>query len=279
MNTKVSLLRRIAVSVLGIVFAAALALALTFTGSTAYAASDRYDVTATVRNISPGVNETEYYTNTTENNDQVVARAITVDLSENTLIAGYKDYDTSGKWGMQSVREQAAAAESARGVNVVAAVNGDFYNMGTGQPTGVLVMGGKLVNDAAGRNYFAILKDGTAVIRSGSLQGDEAEALGGDLMLIRDGEIAAVGNDSYYTTKQPRTAVGVTAKGQVVIVVADGRQSPYSSGYTYAELAEKMFELDCVDAINLDGGGSTTYLAKYAGTDELTLANSPSDGQ
>ena len=279
MNTKVSLLRRIAVSVLGIVFAAALALALTFTGSTAYAAADRYDVTATVRNISPGVNETEYYTNTTENNDQVVARAITVDLSQNTLIAGYKDYDTSGSWGMQSVREQAAAAESARGVNVVAAVNGDFYNMGTGQPTGVLVMGGKVVNDAAGRNYFAILKDGTAVIRSGSLQGDEAEALGGDLMLIRDGEIAAVGNDSYYTTKQPRTAVGVTAKGQVVIVVADGRQSPYSSGYTYAELAEKMFELGCVDAINLDGGGSTTYLAKYAGTDELTLANSPSDGQ
>ena len=279
MNTKVSLLRRIAVSVLGIVFAAALALALTFTGSTAYAASDRYDVTATVRNISPGVNETEYYTNTTENNDQVVARAITVDLSQNTLIAGYKDYDTSGSWGMQSVREQAAAAESARGVNVVAAVNGDFYNMGTGQPMGVLVMGGKVVNGAAGRNYFAILKDGTAVIRSGSLQGDEAEALGGDLMLIRDGEIAAVGNDSYYTTKQPRTAVGVTAKGQVVIVVADGRQSPYSSGYTYAELAEKMFELDCVDAINLDGGGSTTYLAKYAGTDELTLANSPSDGQ
>ena len=181
MNTKVSLLRRIAVSVLGIVFAAALALALTFTGSTAYAASDRYDVTATVRNISPGVNETEYYTNTTENNDQVVARAITVDLSQNTLIAGYKDYDTSGSWGMQSVREQAAAAESARGVNVVAAVNGDFYNMGTGQPMGVLVMGGKVVNGAAGRNYFAILKDGTAVIRSGSLQGDEAEALGGDL--------------------------------------------------------------------------------------------------
>ena len=279
-RTTFAAMRKIFVSVLGAISIVAIVAAIMLFDSVAYAASDRYDVTATVRNISPGVNETEYYTNTTENNDQVVARAITVDLSQkNTLIAGYKDYDTSGKWGMQSVREQAAAAESARGVNVVAAVNGDFYNMGTGQPTGVLVMGGKVVNDAAGRNYFAILKDGTAVIRTGSLQGDEAEALGGDLMLIRDGEIAAVGNDSYYTTKQPRTAVGVTAKGQVVIVVADGRQSPYSSGYTYAELAEKMFELGCVDAINLDGGGSTTYLAKYAGTDELTLANSPSDGQ
>lgn len=281
MNTKVSALRRIVISALSAVFVIALVLALTLSGagSAARADSGRYDVTSTVRNISPGVNETEYYTNTTANDDQVVSYAITVDLSQSTIIAGYKDYDTSGSWGMQTVREQAAAAESARGVNVVAAVNGDFYNMGTGQPTGVLVMNGQVVNNAAGRNYFAILKDGTAVIRTGSLQGDEAEAIGGALMLISDGEIAVVGNDSYYTTKQPRTAVGITADGQVVIVVADGRQAPTSSGYTYIELAEKMLELGCVDAINLDGGGSTTYLAQYSGTDELVLANTPSDGQ
>ena len=83
----------------------------------------------------------------------------------------------------------------------------------------------------------------------------------------------------YDTTKYPRTAVGIKADGNVVIMVADGRQAPYSSGYSLYDLANKMLEVDCVSAINLDGGGSTTYLAKYAGTDELTLANSPSDGQ
>ena len=116
-RTTFAAIRRIFVSVLGAISIVAIVAAIMLFDSVAYAASDRYDVTATVRNISPGVNETEYYTNTTENNDQVVARAITVDLSQkNTLIAGYKDYDTSGKWGMQSVREQAAAAESARAV-------------------------------------------------------------------------------------------------------------------------------------------------------------------
>ena len=271
--------RSIFIAILAAICIFTLGIASSLVNLTASAEGDRHNVYSTVSQISPGVTETEYYTNNSANDDQVVSYAITVDLSQSTIIAGYKDYDTSGSWGMQTVREQAAAAESARGVNVVAAVNGDFYNMGTGQPTGVLVMNGQVVNNAAGRNYFAILKDGTAVIRTGSLQGDEAEAIGGALMLISDGEIAVVGNDSYYTTKQPRTAVGITADGQVVIVVADGRQSPYSSGYTYVELAEKMLELGCVDAINLDGGGSTTYLAQYSGTDELTLANNPSDGQ
>ena len=96
------------------------------------------------------------------------------------------------------------------------------------------------------------------------------------MVLVRDGEIVA---DEADTVKQPRTAVGIKANGDVVIIVADGRQTPYSSGYNYYDLAVKFKEAGCVDAVNLDGGGSTTYLAKYAGTDELTLSNSPSDGQ
>lgn len=278
MNTKVSLLRRIAISVLGVAFVAALVLALTLSGAAARADSGRYDVTSTVRSISDGVTETQYYTNTQTNDDQVVTYSIDIDLSKNTLIAGYKDYDSArGSWGMQSVREQAAAAETVRGQKVVVAVNADFYNMGTGEPTGSLVMNGNVKKSTAG-NYFAILKDGTAVIRSGALQGDEQEVVGGSTIMIEDGRITAMSGD-YDTTKYPRTAVGIKADGNVVIMVADGRQAPYSSGYSLYDLANKMLEVDCVSAINLDGGGSTTYLAKYAGTDELTLANSPSDGQ
>ena len=179
---------------------------------------------------------------------------------------------------MQTVREQAAAAEASRGVKVVAAVNADFYNMGTGQPSGVLVMNGKQVNNPAGRNYFAILEDGSAVIRTGNLRNDEIEAVGGDVWFVHEGK-AVEGSGDYYTTKQPRTAVGIKADGTVVIVVADGRRAPYSSGYTLNELSAKMIELGCVEALNLDGGGSTTYLAKYSGKDELELANMPADGQ
>ena len=275
--------RNILLTLLAGVGAAALVLALVLNYVLAFAAAgDRHDVVSTVSSISPGVTETEYYTQNTANTDQVVSYSITVDMSQNTLIAGYGNYDTSGKWSLVNVRNQAAAAERSRGVNVVAAVNGDFFNMATGEPTGTLVMNGIHIKDTAytqSRTWFAVDAENNAYIGTGALPENTVEAIGGDLMLIKDGAIALGENSTYYTTKQPRTAVGVTAGGDVVIVVADGRQSPYSSGYTYMELAEKMLELGCVAAINLDGGGSTTYLAQYSGTDELVLANSPSDGR
>ena len=270
-------MRKVLATALVFISAAAVIVAMALFDGVAYAASERYDVTSTKRSISAGVTETLYYTNVSSNDDQVVTYAVDIDLSQNSLIAGYKDYNSKGEWGMQTVREQAAAAESARGLKVVAAVNADFYNMGTGEPTGSLVMEGNVVKNASG-NYFAILKDGTAVIRTGALRGDEQEVVGGSTIMIENGRIAAMSGD-YDTTKYPRTAVGVKADGNVLIMVADGRQAPYSTGYTLAELAQKMLDLGCVSAMNLDGGGSTTYLAKYAGSDELELANSPSDGQ
>lgn len=275
--------RNILLTLLAGVGAAALVLALVLNYVLAFAAAgDRQDIVSTVSSISPGVTETEYYTQNTANTDQVVSYAITVDMSQNTLIAGYGNYDTSGKWSLVNVRNQAAAAERSRGVNVVAAVNGDFFNMATGEPTGTLVMNGIHIKDTAytqSRAWFAVDAENNAYIGTGELPENTVEAIGGATMLIKDGAIALGENSTYYTTKQPRTAVGVTAEDEVVIVVADGRQSPYSSGYTYMELAEKMLKLGCVDALNLDGGGSTTYLAQYSGTDELVLANSPSDGR
>ena len=275
--------RKVVALLFALVAAAAFVFAFVFEGGERVSAEDsRYDLFYTDSVLSPGVTETEYYTQNTANTDQVVAYSVKVDMSQNTLVAGYGNYDTSGSWSLVNVRNQAAAVERARGVNVVAAVNGDFFNMATGEPTGTLVMNGIRVKDDAttqARTWFAIDADNKAYIGTGELPENTVEAIGGALVLIRDGAINLGEDDSYYTTKQPRTAVGVTADGDVVIVVADGRQSPYSSGYNYMELAEKMLDLGCVDAINLDGGGSTTYLAQYAGTDELTLANSPSDGR
>lgn len=277
LKTQNGKLRRVIIAALAVCFAVAFALAMALLGNTAYAAGGRYNTSVTMRNISAGVRETQYYTNVeTTNDDQVVAYAIEIDLEQNTLIAGYKDYDTSGKWGMDTVRNHVAAAETARQVKVVAAVNGDFFNMATGEPTGALVMNSKTVHKSNGRIYFAILKNGDAVIRTGEITDDVQEAIGAASMLIQGGTVVPSPSD---TTKQPRTAVGIKADGTVVLMVADGRQAPYSSGYSLYDLACKMQEQGCVVAANLDGGGSTTYLAKYAGTDDLTLANSPSDGQ
>jgi len=69
----------------------------------------------------------------------------------------------------------------------------------------------------------------------------------------------------------PRTAVGLRADGTWVFVVVDGRQPGLSIGMNLKEVTGLLQSLDCVDALNLDGGGSSTlYL-------QGKIVNSPSD--
>lgn len=76
----------------------------------------------------------------------------------------------------------------------------------------------------------------------------------------------------------PRTAVGITEDGVLIFYVVDGRQSGYSTGLSLKNLAQRMSELGCVDAINLDGGGSTAIAGVYPGSSTFDVINSPSDG-
>ena len=60
----------------------------------------------------------------------------------------------------------------------------------------------------------------------------------------------------------PRTAVGIdNDTGEVLLLVIDGRQS-VSRGYTMLELANLMVDLGADEALNLDGGGSSTMVAR-----------------
>ena len=58
----------------------------------------------------------------------------------------------------------------------------------------------------------------------------------------------------------PRTAAGYTAEGDLLVMVVDGRQES-SRGVTLEELATLMWEIGAVEALNLDGGGSSTLVA------------------
>lgn len=102
-------------------------------------------------------------------------------------------------------------------------------------------------------------------------------ALGAGPMLIKEGSI-------YLTTKTeefgsdvaggraPRTAIGLTKEGQILLVVVDGRQAA-SAGLTLLELALFMQELGAVEAMNLDGGGSSEMVISDK------IVNRPSDGR
>ncbi|MBR4720369.1 MAG: phosphodiester glycosidase family protein [Clostridia bacterium] len=90
--------------------------------------------------------------------------------------------------------------------------------------------------------------------------------------LIKNGVIA----DDFPQGTAPRTAVGITENGEIIFYVIDGRQSGYSYGIKIETLAKRLKELGCVDAINLDGGGSTSLLGIYPGYYESEVINSPS---
>jgi exopolysaccharide biosynthesis protein len=77
--------------------------------------------------------------------------------------------------------------------------------------------------------------------------------------------------DSFYKARHPRTALGWRSDGKFVLVTVDGRQPQKSVGMTIPELAALMHELGCVEALNLDGGGSTTMVVSGK------VVNSPSD--
>ncbi len=76
----------------------------------------------------------------------------------------------------------------------------------------------------------------------------------------------------------PRTAVGIRADGSVILYTIDGRQSGYSVGASYTQVAERLIELGCVEAVALDGGGSTTMGVTLPGSTSFSVINAPSDG-
>ena len=83
------------------------------------------------------------------------------------------------------------------------------------------------------------------------------QAVGGGPLLLRGGRSVAPDAGEFALTRHPRTALGRDAAGGVWYVVVDGRQKQ-SVGASLAETAEVMRGLGCVEAINLDGGGSST---------------------
>ena len=89
------------------------------------------------------------------------------------------------------------------------------------------------------------------------LRGDPEVAISGNKVLLLHGVRRVVDDLEMH----PRTAIGIDRDtGQVLMLVVDGRQS-FSRGYTMVELANLMTTLGAEDALNLDGGGSSTMLA------------------
>jgi hypothetical protein len=133
-----------------------------------------------------------------------------------------------------------------------------------GREAGADALAALAPGDPVGVEYSSRTADGSTPLA----------AIGGGELLIADGEVVAPADPLH-----PRTAVGFSADGRrMFLLVVDGRRSPYLLGLTQRDLAAVLREMGAHNALNLDGGGSSTMLARRPGTDELALANTPSDG-
>lgn len=102
-------------------------------------------------------------------------------------------------------------------------------------------------------------------------------ALGAGPMLVKNGNVFLTTKVEEFGSdvaggRAPRTALGLTKDGHIILAVVDGRQS-HSIGFTLLELAQFMQKLGAVDAMNLDGGGSSEMVV------DGKIVNKPSDGR
>lgn len=244
--------------------------------------------------MTPDVKEYEWILNNGALTQQMMGHVMEVKVGEGStasIAAGYSDDDietikTGRNWAMTETTKQAQSMQTRRATNVVGAINAGGYDMSNGRPSGAFIMSGTQINaptgttfwiDASGNARITSAQECNAAFAEGNVQ--EAVASFGDI--FEDGH-ARPGLDN--STRASRTAIGIKADGSVVMFMVDGRQAPYSVGMTMAEVAAAMEDLGCVQAVNLDGGGSSTFATQREGEPEnstsagLTLRCRPSDG-
>ncbi len=178
-------------------------------------------------------------------------------------------------WGASGRRTSVAGAARVREIEVR---DGVVTQVRTAPADGPIAAGTTvLLAREAGADALAALRPGDAVgvtYAPRSDAGKIAVAVGGNEVLLRDGVVQPVDDVAMH----PRTAVGFSADGRKLwLATVDGRQAD-SRGMTELELARHMKSLGADDAINLDGGGSSTLLARNEGEAAPSVRNAPSDG-
>lgn len=183
--------------------------------------------------------------------------------------------------------EGQTTSQIAENYNAVAAVNGGAFvdqsstSQWTGNggiPSGIVMSGGKVIhNDLKNgekKDLLGIDKNGVMIVGKYSLEELEEkniqEAISFNPTLVVNGKMTPMSGDGGWGIA-PRTAIGQRQDGAIILLVIDGR-GVGSLGATLKETQEIMYQLGAVNAMNLDGGKSTTLY--YNGEVRNTPSNS-----
>jgi exopolysaccharide biosynthesis protein len=178
-----------------------------------------------------------------------------------------------------------------RNTNSLAALNGTFFDIGNGGSVDFIKADGVVINEnRLGKNgersghqtsalvfnhgRLSIAKFNGDAAWEKSLVGEDIMVTGPLLILNRVEE--KLDSNAFSKTRHPRTAVAITGKNRVLLITVDGRNEN-SAGMSLFELTKLMRWLKSDDAINLDGGGSTTlWINGFGGNG---IVNYPTDNK
>ena len=170
----------------------------------------------------------------------------------------------------------------AKGKQVLAAVNGDFFDLfGDFSPSGPCFKDGQRI--WAGDETRPILgqnSDGSLFISKLSDRppgvGTITQAVAGMSQILKNGQPhELLLGEPFGDQRHPRTAAGLGRDGLLILLVVDGRIPEHSNGVSLADLAQLMKDFGALDALNLDGGGSSILVLNRDG--DFTVMNRPAD--
>lgn len=241
--------------------------------------------------LAPGVSQTEIrYTNAKDSPMHVFL--LSINTSQPGVFIETGTALNKDSFSFQTIPQMVTATNAANH-KIIAAVNGDFIDEGSTQspfPThGVLHKNGVIIKgtftDTAqkpqqGLSFFGLTKDDTPMIDTRanypSAQSSLYNVTGGGVVLIKDHVVQT----QTIPTIDPRTGIGFDDNGVVYMIVIDGRNSQYatgSCGMNYADMAALFNALGAKSAVNLDGGGSSTFVSRDPGSGTIALRNLPSN--
>jgi exopolysaccharide biosynthesis protein len=182
-------------------------------------------------------------------------------------------------------------SKQALDADAVAALNAGFFNVKEGGSVTYIRTGGKIPDTDTAKKWTrnANMTGALAIEKGKKLTVMEAKSNGwfdshaefedvlvtGPLLILGDKKIS-LPNTSLVVTRHPRSCIGLINKHKIVLVTLDGR-TPEAHGMSLTELADLMKSLKCRDAVNLDGGGSTTMWLK--GKPNNGVMNMPCDNK
>ena len=219
----------------------------------------------------------------------ITLRSYTDSMFNSSQAIYVADIDTAAgsfEFGVAAADSTVVTSVFAASENTLAAINGTFFSIEGRYNVHFVQVNDSIVAETDEKEFgiratglFAATGEETDISSWGPEREDSGtvgyeDAIVSGPLLIDDGVDIPLDSTGFNAHRHPRSLAGITADGHILFVAVDGRQPGYAEGMSLFELRQLAHCLGCTDALNLDGGGSTTLV--IAGEGANGVVNRPS---